>query len=270
MLALKFEITDIEFNLFKNFIYDFAGINLSSEKKQLVTSRLSKRLRHYALSNFREYFDIIMDESQSAERQVAVDLLTTNETYFFRESKHFDFLKEKVLSRWTSNRIFRVWSAASSTGEEAYSIAMMLDDVLGNRPWEIFGSDISSRVLKKAQQAHYTQNRIDGIPAEYLRKYCLKGRDEHEGTLLIDRSLRQRVSFSAVNLKKVPGDTGFFEVIFLRNVLIYFDVETKRHIINQLIGKIQPGGYLFIGHSESLKGIHDGLEFVVPAVYRKI
>ncbi|HED33322.1 MAG TPA: protein-glutamate O-methyltransferase CheR [Gammaproteobacteria bacterium] len=266
----QFKITNSEFILFREFIYDYAGINLGDEKKMLVTSRLGKRLRHYSLKNFRAYFELINDTSHAAERQVAIDLLTTNETYFFREPKHFKFLKKEVLSRWSSGKALRVWSAASSSGEEAYSIAMLLDDVLENRPWEVFGSDISSRVLKRARQGHYLQSRIDGIPEEYLRKYCLKGVGEHEGTLLINKALRKRVRFSSVNLKKSLEEVGFFEVIFLRNVLIYFDFDTKRNIIKQLIEQMQPRGYLFVGHSESLKGIHEGLEFVAPAVYQKI
>ncbi|VAW60671.1 Chemotaxis protein methyltransferase CheR [hydrothermal vent metagenome] len=266
----QFKITNNEFNLFRKFIYDYAGINLSDEKKALVTSRLSKRLRHYSLDTFQEYFDLVTDSPAAGEKQVAIDLLTTNETYFFREPKHFEFLQTKILSKWQGNKSFRVWSAASSTGEEAYSIAMLLDDILTSRPWEIFGSDISSRVLQKAQQGHYLQSRIDGIPKAYLKKYCLKGTGTHEGTLLIDKNLRKRVTFSPVNLKNPLGNPGMFDVIFLRNVLIYFDMETKRHIIKQLVDKIQPEGYLFVGHSESLKGIHEGLEFIAPAVYRKI
>ncbi|MBN4079269.1 protein-glutamate O-methyltransferase CheR [Beggiatoa alba] len=267
---LNFKITDNEFISFRRFIYDHAGINLSDAKKTLVTSRLSKRLRHYSLNSFQEYFDLMIASPHDGERQVAIDLLTTNETYFFREPKHFEFLKNEIISRWKGGKMLRVWSAASSTGEEAYSIAMLLDDVLGYKPWEIFGSDISRRVIKVAQQGHYLQERIDGIPKGYLQKYCLKGVGEHEGTLLIDKKLRQKVTFSSVNLKRPLGDLGLFDIIFLRNVLIYFDLETKRQIVKQLVDKIRPGGYLFIGHSESLKGIHGGLETIIPTVYQKL
>lgn len=267
---LQFQITDREFQAIRDFIYDHAGINLSDEKKTLVTSRLGKRLRHYAFTTFQEYIDLMIASAHDGERQIAVDLLTTNETYFFREPKHFAFLEKVILSKWKRGKPLRLWSAASSTGEEAYSIAMLLDDMLGNNPWEIFGSDISSRVLQKARQGHYVQNRIDGIPQEFLRKYCLKGTGEHEGTLLVDKNIRQRVTFEPVNLKAPLGDVGMFDIIFLRNVLIYFDLETKRKIIKQLIEKLHPQGYLFIGHSESLKGIHDGLETVIPTVYQKL
>ena len=266
----QFEITDSEFNSIRDFIYDYAGISLSDEKKMLVTSRLGKRLRHYSLNTFAEYIDLMIASSPDGERQVAIDLLTTNETYFFREPKHFAFLEQVLIPKWEGRRRLKVWSAASSTGEEAYSIAMLLDDMLGERPWEIFGSDISSRVLKTAQQGHYQQNRIDGIPKAYLRKYCLKGVGEHLGTLLIDKKLRQKVTFAPVNLNRPLGDLGPFDIIFLRNVLIYFDMDTKRQIIKQLVDKMRPDGYLFIGHSESLKGIHDGLQSVIPTVYRKI
>jgi chemotaxis protein methyltransferase CheR len=264
---LQFTITDSEFNSFRDFIYEHAGINLSDEKKTLVTSRLGKRLRHYSLKTFHEYFELISSLQNSQERQEVIDLLTTNETYFFREPKHFSFLEKEVLPNWKVGKLLRVWSAASSTGEEAYSIAMLLDDVLGESGWEIFGSDISSRVLKAARQGHYIQNRIDGIPKEYLKKYCLKGFDQHEGTLLIDKRLRQKVRFSEVNLKRPFGNVGMFDIIFLRNVLIYFDMQTKQKIIHQLVEKLNPGGYLFIGHSESLKGVHEGLKAVIPTVY---
>lgn len=269
MSMFQHKITDSEFNSFKEFIYEQAGISLSDQKKSLVISRLSKRLRHYSLSSFEEYFNLVTSSSQQDERQVAIDLLTTNETYFFREPKHFDFLEKEIISQWQGKRTFRVWSAASSTGEEAYSIAMLLDDKLRSRSWDIFGSDISHRVLKTAQQGCYQQNRIDGIPKEYLQKYCLNGMGEYKGSLLIDKKLRQKVTFSPMNLKKPLGNLGPFEVIFLRNVLIYFDEQTKKQIIRQLVEKLHPNGYLFIGHSESLKEIDVGLESVVPTVYRK-
>jgi len=266
---LEANISDREFNAFRTFIYDQAGISLSDEKKMLVTSRLGKRLRHYSLQSFKEYFELMMSAPHVGEQQVVIDLLTTNETYFFREPKHFEFLEREVLPQWSGRASFRVWSAASSTGEEAYSIAMLLDDKLASGRWEIFGSDISSRVLEIARGGLYQQNRIDGIPKAYLRKYCLKGRDEYEGMLLIEPTLKNRVSFASVNLTKPLGNMQAFDIIFLRNVMIYFDMPTKKHIINKLVEKLQPGGYLFIGHSESLKGIYDGLETVVPTVYRK-
>ncbi|VAW78591.1 Chemotaxis protein methyltransferase CheR [hydrothermal vent metagenome] len=266
---LQVTITDSEFELFRDFIFQQAGISLSDEKKTLVSSRLNKRLRHFSLASFSEYFTLIMDSSHLDERQMMIDLLTTNETYFFREPKHFEYLKEEVLDQWQGGA-FRVWSAASSSGEEAYSIAMLLDDVLGVKyPWEVLGSDISSRVLKKARQGHYLQERIEGIPKPYLRKYCLKGTGEHQGTLLIDKKLRSKVKFEHVNLKESLGHLGGFDIIFLRNVMIYFNKETKQEVIKQIMKEMHTNSLLIIGHSESLKGINDDLVSVFPTVYKK-
>jgi chemotaxis protein methyltransferase CheR len=266
---LQFTINDAEFNKFRAFIYDHAGIRLNDEKKALVTSRLSKRLRFHGLSSFSEYYDVVIKSSSGGERQTCVDLLTTNETYFFREPKHFEFLQDRLLPLWKGGRMFRIWSAASSSGEEAYSLAMLLDDKLSSSNWEVFGSDISSRVLQRASQGHYLVDRIDGIPKSYLQKYCLKGVDEYDGTLLIDKSLREKVRFATVNLTKSFNSVGQFDVIFLRNVMIYFDGETKKQIVDRIVDALRPGGLLFIGHSESITGMNSELSLVVPTIYQK-
>lgn len=263
------DITDREFNSIRSFIYEHVGIKLSDTKKALVTSRLNKRLWHHSLDSYQDYYDLIIASPPDGERQMAIDLLTTNETYFFREPKHFAFLEEHILPSWRGGRSLKLWSAASSTGEEAYSLAMLLDDVLSPRTWDIFGSDISDRVLKSARRGLYSLDRTDGIPKAFLKKYCLKGYGQHEGTLLIDSKLRNKVSFSSVNLKKPLPELGLFDIIFLRNVLIYFDQETKQQIIRQLVEKLQPGGYLFIGHSESLKDIRCSLNMIAPTIYHK-
>jgi chemotaxis protein methyltransferase CheR len=263
-------ITNTEFNLFRDFIYEHAGIRLSDEKKPLVISRLSKRLRHYSLISFQDYFDLMIASGRDQEQQVAIDLLTTNETYFFREPKHFDFLANEILVNRDSDKIFRVWSAASSTGEEAYSIAMLLDDKLKNDPWEVFGSDINQTVIQQARRGLYLQDRIDGIPKAYLQNYCFKGKDEYEGKLLINEKLRKKVSFDLVNLTMPLTNLGQFQLIFIRNVMIYFDLETKNKIIKQIVQKLAHGGYLFVGHSESLERTTDSLIQICPAVYQKI
>ena len=182
-----------------------------------------------------------------------VDLLSTNETYFFREPGHFDFLRNNILPDHPVGGPMRVWSAASSSGEEAYSIAMLLGDVLGKSSWEIFGSDISTRVLEKARRALYPLARHEGIPEGYLKRFCLRGKGPHEGSFLINTELRDRVRFAQINLNKSLPELGEFNVIFLRNVLIYFDFETKQKIINRLGSVLSPGGYLFIGHTENLQ-----------------
>ncbi|WP_018150989.1 CheR family methyltransferase [Leeia oryzae] len=262
-------ITDQEFTQLKNWIYQQAGISLSKEKKALVCSRLTRRLNHYHLTNYTDYFKLLMSGSYPHEPQIAVDLLTTNETYFFREPKHFQFLSQQALKELVPGKPFRVWSAASSYGQEAYSIAMVLADRLGGRPWEVFGSDISSRVLEKACTGHYPIEQTQHIPKHYLTEFCLKGTGAQEGTFLIASDVRKRTRFEMINLTNPLPDVGEFDVIFLRNVMIYFDLPTKREVIKRLDKQLRPGGYLFIGHSESLNGIYDELEAVAPAIYKK-
>jgi chemotaxis protein methyltransferase CheR len=253
----------------REFIYNEAGIDLGDSKQMLVTSRLNKRLRHYQLDSFDQYADLLLN-NKGVERKLAIDLLTTNETYFFRESKHFVALKKLVLENHPHDRMFRLWSAACSSGEEAYSIAMVLDDFFGNKgKWEIFGSDINSLVIEKAKLGLYQCFRIDAIPQEFLRKYCLKGEGEYEGFLLIDQKLQSKTSFTEINLTQPLPKVGLFDVIFLRNVLIYFDTKTKEKIIRSLISKLRPKGLLFIGHSESLKSMDLPIDLIGPTTYQK-
>jgi chemotaxis protein methyltransferase CheR len=272
MAAMQFKQPDISskaYQAIREFIYTEAGIDLGGSKQMLVSSRLTKRLRHYQLENFDQYADLLLN-NKGIERKMAIDLLTTNETYFFRESEHFVALKKWVLENHPHDRMFRLWSAASSSGEEAYSIAMVLDDFFGSRgKWEIFGSDINSVVIEKAKLALYQCLRIDAIPQQFLRKYCLKGEGEYEGFLLIDKKLQSKTSFSEINLTKPLPEVGLFDVIFLRNVLIYFDAKTKEKIIRSLISKLRPKGLLFIGHSESLKSMDLPIDLIGPTTYQK-
>ncbi len=264
-------ISDKEFARYQALLYESAGIRLSSEKKALLCGRLAKRLNKRGLESYADYYDLIAKGSDPEERQIAIDLLTTNETYFFREPKHFEFLARHLPAWKTANagRAFRVWSAASSSGEEAYSIAMVLAEHLGAAPWEIMASDISTRVLERARTGHYPLERTKGIPQRYLSEYCLKGTGEQDGTFLIAKQLRERVNFKHLNLIALPPDLGLFDLVFLRNVLIYFDVETKRRVVDGVVARIRPGGYLLAGHSESLNGISETLVSEAPAIYRK-
>ena len=262
-------IDDKEFSQFQNLIYKIAGISLSHAKKPLVSGRLAKRLREHRLTSYGDYFKLLSSGSHPDEIQTAVDLLTTNETYFFRESKHFDFMRHQVLAKHKKDKPFRVWSAASSSGQEAYTIAMVLADSLGDRPWEIVASDISTQVLARARTGHYPLEQARHIPKNYLNKYCLKGTGSKEGTFLVERSLRSRVSFMQVNLNTALPKLGEFDLVFLRNVMIYFDEETKRQVVRRIMGQLKPEGHLLIGHSESLNGVVDELKQLMPSVYRK-
>lgn len=259
-----------EFTQFRDLIYRIAGISMSSAKKPLVSSRLAKRLRHHGLASYGDYFQMITDTSGKSELQMAVDLLTTNETHFFRESKHFDFLRQRILPAQKAGKSLRIWSAACSSGEEPYSIAMLLDEVMGEAPWEIVASDLSVRILEKARTGLYSLERMLEIPQHYLSNYCLKGVGSQTGTLLIERKLRERVQFMQHNLTEAPPKLGEFDVIFLRNVMIYFDLDTKRQVVSRLLSLLRPGGYFLVGHSETLNGISKDVQQVQPAVYRKL
>jgi len=266
-------ISGSEFASFQRFIFDIAGITMSDAKKALVSGRLAKRLQHYGLPTYDAYFRLLSDGAHPEEVQQAVDLLTTNETYFFREARHFDVLRQAAQDARPSLRTgapFRVWSAACSSGEEPYSMAMVLADVLGDAPWEITASDISTRVLQRARTGHYPMARASHLPHAYLRRFCLKGIREQQGTLLVERALRQRVRFRQVNLNTdLPGDLGTYDAIFLRNVMIYFNGDTKRQVVARVAARLKPGGHFIIGHSESLQDINDTLRPVMPSVYRK-
>ncbi len=265
-------ISDREFQDFQRFIYEAAGISLSPAKKALVSGRLAKRLQAHKLGSYGEYFSLLRDGHNSIEVQTAIDLLTTNETYFFREPKHFDVLRQAAAEHMEGTRSahpFRVWSAASSTGEEAYSMAMVLADQLGNRPWEVVGTDISTRVVAQARSGHYVRQRTTQIPMTYLKRFCLKGVGEQEGTVLMNKDLRERVSFRHGNLNAPLPELGQFDVVFLRNVMIYFDVATKRKVVERVLAPLRTGGYFCIGHSESLHEINSTVRQIAPATYRK-
>lgn len=262
-------ITPEEFERFRRLIYTHAGIALAPEKKVMVASRLAKRLDYYQLSNYGEYFQLATSQEHPHEFQTLVNILTTNETYFFREPKHFDFLREQILSNWRGDQ-FRIWSAASSTGEEAFSLAMVLAENLGMRRWEIFASDLSTRVLNIANQAVYMMDRLEHMDKGLLEKYCLKGVRAQSGFFRVDEKLRARVNFQQVNLMQpLPPGIGKFDVIFLRNVLIYFDQDTKKQVVERLATSLKPGGYFIISHSESLHRVTDHLQAVKPSIYRK-
>ena len=263
-------LTDGEFQRFRALVHEQTGITLSDLKKALVMSRLGSRLRARKIPSFSEYYRILKDPSEGDELQAAIDLITTNETSFFREPAHFEFLKRHVRSLRPLPVPFRVWSAASSSGEEAYTLAMVLSDCMGHSEWEILGTDISTRVLERARRALYPMERSKTIPKDYLTKYCLKGSGKHEGMFLIDRPVRERATFRQVNLCQPLPDVGIFHVVFLRNVLIYFAPAEKRLVVETIARRMKPGGILMIGHSETLAGISDRFQPIQPTVYRAL
>ena len=262
-------ITAAEFAQFQALIYKIAGISLADSKQVLLVGRLTRRLKHHGLSSFSEYYRLLASGRDPDELQLMVDLLTTNETYFFREEKHFEFLEDVILAQHPQGRPFDVWSAACSSGEEVYTLAMVLANRLGiDGPWSVTGSDISLSVLAAAERGLYPMERKRGMPPEYLRRYCLKGVRAQEGSFLISKELRAQVRFMQVNLNKTLEVRQKFHVIFLRNVMIYFDHDTKRQVVERLAQQLHPRGYLIIGHSESLNGITNCVTPLQPTIYQ--
>lgn len=261
--------SDRGFSRLQALVRDIAGIHLTPAKKAMVCGRLAKRLKQVQLDNYDDYIHFLTSIEGKEEVQAAIDLITTNETYFFREPKHFEFLRDRILPRCQPGRTFRVWSAACSSGEEPYSLAMMLAENLPTTPWEILASDLSTRVLEKAARGQYPMERTDHIPKGYLANYCLKGIGSQAGTFVVDPALRARVKFIQLNLNSPLPSIGEFDLIMLRNVLIYFDLEVKTQVVRRMLPVLKPGGYFFVGHSESLNGVTSELESIVPSVYCK-
>jgi chemotaxis protein methyltransferase CheR len=271
-------LTPALFSKFQALIYQESGIWLGSHKQALLTGRLARRLRLLALNNMQEYFRLINQPDQQHERALMIDCITTNETHFFREPRHFDFLVQQVFPRWkreaaTGERLSRltVWSAGCSTGEEPYSLAMLLlKHFPPDQGWcvDILATDISTRVLEKARAAIFPIEKSKEIPRDFLRAYMLKGTAEQRGVMRASPEIQRMVRFVRVNLSadSYPID-GAFDLIFCRNVLIYFDQQSKQKVITGLLQHLAPSGLLFVGHSEHLGGVSPGLKSVAPTVY---
>ncbi len=260
------ELTDRDFGLFRQLMLKEAGVSLTEAKRPLIIGRLSSRLRQLGLADFAAYYRYVTQGQDAEEWQRMIDLLTTHETYFFREEQHFHWLK-----RWAAAREVdapMIWSAACSSGEEVYTIAMVLAEVLGLlSEWRVVGTDISSKVVATAQKGHYDESKLRGLPEYYKKKYCLKGTGSHAGTFLIDKKLREHTRFQVYNLINPQAWSERFDVVFLRNVMIYFDAPTKRQVVQQVSRQMKPRGTLIVGHSESLNGLMTGLRPLQPTIY---
>lgn len=258
---------DKEFRLFQQLIEAKLGIFLSEQKKALLSNRLWKRLQACGVSGYLEYYRFIQSPQGREELSTALELITTNETYFFREQKHFDYLRHEILPSVRHKSLLRVWSAAASTGEEPYSIAMVLKDACPIE-WELMSSDVNQKVIEQAKVGIYPELRVKNIPEPYLRRFCRKGVGPYEGDVRVDAELRQAVNFFTLNLHEDFPDIGKFDLIFLRNVLIYFESENKIKILDRIADCLLPKGILFVGHSESLHGLSTRFTPIKPAIYR--
>lgn len=262
-------LTDDTFSRFSLWMRERTGVHLPPSKKPLLMQRLGKRLRARSLDSYEDYFEVLRQQEEEQERQIAVDLLTTHETSFFREPAHFAWL-ESLLQDWPAGTPLSLWCAAASTGEEVWSLAMTLADNLSDQTaWQVLASDVSLACLEQARRGHYVLERCGGIGQERLRRHCLKGVEKQAGSMLIGKALRQRVLFRCINLDQPLPPIGPFRVIFMRNVLIYFDPATKNKVVRQATAQLAPGGFLVVSHSESLYGLQEELKLVAPGVYRK-
>ena len=241
---------------------------MGDNKKLLVQSRLLKKILHYKLNSYADYLRLV--QINPSERAEMVNLLTTNETYFFREIEHFEFLQKVIIPNHPYKQKFRIWSAACSVGAEAYSAAMLVDQMMAKSDWEILGTDINSEVVEKAKLGLYPESWIEKIPTQLRSLYCLKGKGKYEGKFLIDRSLASNMRFEVGNLLSPDKSIGKFHLIFLRNVLIYFDDTTKQKVVDNVIDHLLPGGYFFISHTENLNILNTSrLQQVQTAIYKK-
>ena len=278
--ASKQGLTKAQFQELARFIEGELGIRMPDTKKIMLESRLQKRVRTLKYSGFEQYLNYVFRDSQGKNELLhMIDAVTTNKTDFFREKDHFDYMTQRLLperfvsSGWGSQGPLRVWSTASSSGEEPYTLAMVLEDFRAtqrNFEYVILATDLSTAMLERGTRAVYTADRIIPIPEPLKKKYLLRSRDREQQVVRIKKELRDRVRFHRLNL--MADDFGIhnsFEIIFCRNVIIYFDRNNQAKLLRKLYNHLVPGGYLFLGHSETLAGIDLPLSSVAPTVYRK-
>ncbi|HEX2833350.1 MAG TPA: protein-glutamate O-methyltransferase CheR [Thermoanaerobaculia bacterium] len=266
-------LTTTEFRLVRDFMHREAGISLSDQKRSLVMGRLAPRLRALSLSTYGEYLEQAIADRDEAVRMI--DAICTNETQFFREPKQFTFLQQQILPAWIAQanegrrrKHVRVWSAACSTGEEPYSIAMTLLAALPDWTIEILASDLSTKVLARAEEALWPVERAQQIPEHYRRTFMLRGVRSQEGKMTAKPELREVIRFQRINLNGERWPVGGrFDLIFCRNVLIYFDSAAKNRVVQRLLDLLDPAGYFFLGHSETLNML-ERVRSVGPTVYQ--
>lgn len=273
----KGTLGDKDFRRLSDFIYKNYGIKMPPEKRTMLEGRLAKRLRANQIQNYADYCDFVFSEKGEQEIIHMINVVSTNKTDFFREQAHFEFLFDIILPEYVSEERtnpLKFWSAASSSGEEAYTLAMVTSEF--NRMndqsinYEIFGTDISSDILQKASMAVYAEERIANIPLSYKKRYFLRNKDAEKKLVRVIPELRSTCSFMRLNLMDPSYPVNEeFDVIFCRNVLIYFDRPTQEAVINKLCRHLRPGGYFFLGHSESAMGMNVPLSSIKPTVFRK-
>jgi chemotaxis protein methyltransferase CheR len=271
------DLTREEYELFRALVYEHSGINLGDQKLQLVRARLGKRMRSGNFSSYRAYYEYVKGDASGRELTHLIDAISTNTTHLFRENQHFEFLARTVKGWLDGDRRrsapLRIWSAACSSGEEPYSIAMVMDDLRqrhSDLQYKILATDISSRMLERAQRGVFAVEALANVPPEFKRRYFARVGSDGDVRMQIVPQLRKSIRFAPFNLMSAqfPFRNGL-DVIFCRNVMIYFDRSTQQTLVGKLCNVLNPGGYLLIGHSESLNSISHTLSYVMPTVYRR-
>ena len=273
-------LSDNIFSRFSSFIYDEVGIKLPLAKKTMLEARLNKRLKAHGFRSFEEYSDFVFSAAGRSEELVnLIDVVTTNKTDFFREPIHFEYLVKSAIPTLIDaqdagfKRPFKIWSAGCSTGEEPYTMSMVLSEFAAAQPGfksSILATDISTIVLNKAKNAIYAEERVDTIPLQLKKKYLLKSKDKNKPLVRMSPVLRSMIQFKRPNFMEDFGMHEQMDVIFCRNVIIYFDKPTQERLLNRFCKQLVKGGYLFLGHSETLSGLNVPLTPVASTVYRKL
>lgn len=274
MSATEFKFTDQDFKRIRAIVYDFAGIDLSESKRNLVYNRLAKRIRFLGLGSFKDYLDYV--EAQGEEEFVTlINAITTNLTFFFRENHHFDYLADTViphlLQKNAPTRKIRIWSAGCSTGEEPYSIAVVLKETVP-AGWDakVIATDLDTNVLDTGRRGVYALERLKGVDSARVKRWFMKGTGANEGFVRVKPELQEIIQFGQLNLMQEWPIKGPVDVIFCRNVVIYFDKPTQTRLFNRYADMLVNDGHLFIGHSESLNKITDRFQLLGQTIYRKL
>jgi len=277
MIDSMLRMSDRDFDKLSRLIYSDYGIKMPVSKKTMLEGRLRKRLHANNMSTYEQYCEYLFsNEGMEKELVHMIDVVSTNKTYFFREPSHFTYIQDELFPHFRAENktTLKVWSAAASTGEEAYTIAITIEEFLRERrsfDYSIYCTDISTQVLQKAALGIYENQRVSGIPFDIKKRYFLKSKDVNNPRVRVIPELRRRCTFDRFNLmdRRYVTPTEY-DIIFCRNVLIYFDKSTQEEVINKLCTRLKPGGYLFLGHSESITGITAPLKTIKPTIYKRI
>ncbi|RLA79643.1 MAG: protein-glutamate O-methyltransferase CheR [Epsilonproteobacteria bacterium] len=265
MINTDINLTNDEFMLFKTLVYENIGISLNEKAKDILKNKLSRKLRQYKISSYGEYYNFIMSDDKYKKEML--NIITTNETYFFRENRQFVFLEEEIFPLFKNKQV-NIWSAASSMGAEAYTIAMIAQNL--NLKYKVLGSDINSNVILKANQGVYPLRWLDKIPSNLQNKYCEVNHEVLVNEFLISDCLKENTEFKVLNLMH-HQNIGMFDIIFLRNVLIYFNMEVKSQVLSNIVKNLNVGGYLFISVTEHIDNLDiTNLEQISSSIFRKV